>query len=368
MAEFPELVLPDANVENTDVIDVPPNEIPDNGIEELATAIFSLPPSLSFVDGIDFNIAGVNCANIGSVDPIELGNEPTFTDEQPSIKTIDKPQHLDAASPVSPVLNDRQFPSAPAKEIPLAPTLQSLTLPEIPVLNDIAFDRLEDITLDNPPDIEFDYKEDSYSTKLLIALNDKLISHVQGFSTGLDSGLLSGIWNKGAARELCVSNGLVGDIDRQWTSMGWDDKDTEKREEALQNLANNQLTHSRDVDVSEAMLEQQNFNSAFINAIQLESQLLSNTSQLKQRELDAAIYTVQAVIDIYTLKITSFEALIQAYEIKGKVFSAEIAAALANIRISRSSLEAQSLVNEINNKDMNKILNLTFLPYMFGRS
>jgi len=25
-------------------------------------------------------------------------------------------------------------------------------------------------------------------------------------------------------------------------------------------------------------------------------------------------------------------------------------------------------ITEINNKDMNKILNLTFLPYMFGKS
>ena len=321
-------------------------------ISALSELVFSPPENVVPIPISGQGVDAYSCECPEPVDAISLDDAPTFSDSDISIRDISKPSALNSSAPIAPSVSERSYPDSPAKIIPKAPSLQELTLPATPTLKDIQFDDLSDITLDNPPDGSFDYSEKEYSSSLLVALNDKLISYVEGFSTGLNENLEKRIWQAGADREECISKGLISSVDRHWLSSGWEASEVDKKNEANQRSNANKLSNARDVDINKAYLEQENFKAAFINAIQLESRLLTQASQIKQRELDAAIYETQVYIDIYNLKIVSFDALVNAYEIKGKVFSARIAAELAKIEISRSYLQSQALINDINTKDI----------------
>jgi len=289
------------------------------------------------------------------VDDLIVPLVPEFTDEAPAINVIDAPSKLTTQAPTATPIQEFAYPDTPNEELPLAPTLREITLPVAPDIIEVTFDALLPDNLEDAPDVTFNYLENDYSTSLLDEVNAKLLEYVSGFSTGLKPEVEQAIWDRGRDRTNAAADRAVVNQKRIWSASGWDipggdlvENISQAEQEAIQ--AN--ITESRNIAVSQAELEQKNFQFSFTQAVQLESQLLTYSNSVNQRAFEAAKYVVQSAIDIYGLKVTGFNAKIQAYGIQASVYSDRIRAELSKVELFKALLDGQKLVSELNGQDI----------------
>jgi hypothetical protein len=304
-------------------------------------------------DGMDLNLPAVPVEpTLATVAPLELGNAPEFAAVSPEVDlSIAAPAPLDATLPVAPELNAVVLPDAATLDLPASPDLLPLDLPGVPSLNLPVFDAsVPDAPL--APDVgSFSFAESAYTSDLLTSLRTMLQTWVDGAATGIDPAVEQAIWLRGRERESSATQRKLREITRDFARRGFSKPQGAQAvalADALQEIQHRDAELSREVMVKQADLEQSNRRFAFEQAWQVESGLITYTSQIAQRAFEAAKFALQIGLEVFQARVAQYDAQIKAFGVQAEVFRAQLQGELARLEIFKAQIESQKLIGEIN--------------------
>ncbi len=292
-----------------------------------------------------------------STPSLTLGTEPTFTEPDPSINLPAVPSPLDADIPVKdftidvdfdyPVTPDTTLPDVPTMEVLDIPTALDLTIPTF----DLEFPTSNAITI---PGVTFSFTEDLYSSTLLTAIKDELLTRVQG-GTGLDPVVEEAIWNRGRDREsraaLLAERSLL--VDRVSTGFSRPAGSTQSAlDQIIQETQSKIIDLSREIMIKQAELEQENVKTSIQQAISLEDILIKENQQIVQRAFEVAKYIQDIAIEIFKIQVSLFSSEVEAYKAFATAYEARLRAELAKIEIFKAQIEAEKLKADINEQNI----------------
>ena len=294
--------------------------------------------------------------DVGTVNPITIDNPPTLTAEQPVIDDVVPPDPFTELAPTGPTVPDRSTPLPPDYVLPVVPTLRDLLLPDAPIIIDLNFEGTLPEDLGPPPDVDFSFTEAEYQSILNDAMRDRLLELVLNVrQTGLSEAVQAQIWGVARERTAAEAQRRIDTVTRRFAGAGW--MMPQGDEAMLIKMAEDaaitdDITESRNIAIETARLEQANFQFAFTNALQLESQWMTLHNNTQQRAFEAAKYAVQAAIDLYQIRVSYFNAGIALYTAQADVYGRRIQAELAKVEIYKAQLEGQKLIGELNKLDV----------------
>jgi hypothetical protein len=290
-----------------------------------------------------------------NVDALVVPASPVLDAEAPTIREIGAPSSFNKTAPTAPTIPTRNYPDAPTTDLPSVPTVRELTLPNAPSMIDISFTGSLPAALASAPSAHFAFTESDYASTLLDKINEKLLSFISGFSTGLSPDVEQQIWDRARRRTSIAVRRLKAQNERYWSAAGWDMPGGDlqnKNYEAEQEAVNQDITESRSIAIAQADLEQKNLQFSFTTATQIETILIQHADNVNQRALEAAKYAVQAAIELYGLKVTEFNANIEAYKAQAQVYRDRIQGELAKVELYKAKLDGQKLIGELNQQDI----------------
>jgi hypothetical protein len=189
-----------------------------------------------------------------------------------------------------------------------------------------------------------------YTSALLSALQNSLLSRIQTGGTGIAAEVEQAIWDRGREREARAAREAILGLERM-EGMGFAFPpgvylDARLKIETETQYAN--VGHSREVMIEAARLEQENVKHALSTAVSLETQLISYTNQVEQRLFESAKYVTQAGVEVYNAKVRAYAAYLDAYKTKVAVYEAMIRGELAKVEAYKAQVEAESAKAQMN--------------------
>lgn len=292
--------------------------------------------------------------NLGALATLEIPEEPEFLAAYPAVSLPAVPLPLDVAAPGNaPSFTTPALPTAPDELLPDVPTLRELSLPTSPVITLPEFEGVA--PLDNIGDLvaDFSYEETPYSSTLLTSVSDKLLYDIENGTAGLPVAIEVAIWDRARSRDnveaLRTKQAAVNEFAKRGFSVP-NGALAARLQQAEEEAAAKSSTVSRDAAINQAERALQQMQFALTTAVQSEGQLLSYSSQVAQRALEAATTMAQIGIQVFNAKVQAYVARVQAYSAYAEVFRAKTAAELAKLELYKSEIEAQKLIGDINNQ------------------
>ena len=282
---------------------------------------------------------------------------PTFDKADPNIRDIAAPNKFTKSAPLAPELQAHALPNTRELIIPDTPTSRDIVLPDNVELMKFAFEGTEPGALKDAPDVSFNYAENKYTSTLKEKLDAKLLEYVDQNITGIDPVIKQQMWDESRERVSAVMHGRIKQSKRLLSASGWEQPiggQVANIKKATQDAANEKNADSRSMEIEDAKLIQQKFHQSLAMAIQLETVLVGHNDNYAQRGLEASKYTVQVAIDLHGLLITQFNSAAQVYETYSRVFKTRVDADIARLEQQRVQLEAQKLIGDLNQQDVDK--------------
>lgn len=343
-----ELMTEVDGISTTGILDYTPLSVVDGFISPAR-------PELEVIDATFPSAPDANLS-IGTVAGLVIDDVPILSAVEPVINTIVAPTKFTKAAPVATPLTDRAFPDKPGYALPTAPTARILTLPTAPNLINIEFAGVLPTALAAPPNVEFSFTEQEYQSILNNELKAKLLNLVLNVAqTGLNPAIEQQIWDRSRERTRATTQGVIDNINRMYARAGWslpqgDQIKSIYKAQEQQSVAD--ITESRSIAIAQADLEQKNFQFAFTQALALEGQLLNLHNSAQQRAFDSAKYAVEALINLYQIQATYFNAGVTLYTAQAQVYRDRIQGELSKLEVYKTELEGQKLIGELNAQDV----------------
>ena len=297
-------------------------------------------------------------AVLGTVSPFVLEPVPVLTRAEPIAKEIAPPSKFTKVAPTMEDLPVRGFPATPTYTLPTVPLARALVLPSDPVIDDVQFLGVTPDRLGTPTPYTFTFTDQDYESALSTQLKSTLLDLVLNFrQTGLGDTILNQKWDQGRERTSAVMQGAVYNISRLFASAGWDLDTGSEAELIMQAMGAKEeqdILESRNIQVSEATLIQNNFQFSFTQALALEEQWMSHHDTQQQRALDSAKAVLDASVQYGNLLVAYLQADVALYTANATVFAERIKASLNKLEIYRSKLEGLKLISELNQQDIDR--------------
>jgi hypothetical protein len=281
---------------------------------------------------------------------------PTDNLTSPSINYPAVPEALTAEAPTDvPSITDVNIPDAPNIVLPAEPTLAGIDLPDPP--NDLAIPAWDGVMPEidfNAPVGEILWDETAYTSALLDELKAKIREWMQG-GTGIPDPIWDQIWARVTKGNQQLAKRAEQEATEEWAGRGFfapvgalNAALRRARQEAL-NLDSEKL---REIAIESAKMEVENLRFSITTGMQLESALLQAWNQMQERELKAAIATIEAAISVFNAKVQLFNARVQGYSAKAEVFKTLIQASTLYLEKYKVELEGQKIISEINQQQV----------------
>lgn len=303
-------------------------------------------------------------ANINDLDLSDLGAIPTFTETPPTINPIAQPNPLtDTFNKTAPVIStDFPFPDSPTIVLPDVPTFQSLSIPTSPTVTLPVFDQVlptdDDVIV---PGNTFAFVENPYSSTLLDAVVAELLDRISNGGTGLPVSVEQQIWDRARSREDAGAKRSREELLSTAANSGFSRPSgaTLAALDELEQATQNKIADlSREVAIEQARLEQENLRFAIQNTISLEQVLIQNHNNVQERAFQVQRFTQEVAIDIFNAAVSRFNVRLQAFQAFAAAFESQVRAELSKIEIFKAEIDAQRLINDINQTDVNLYLGL----------
>jgi len=283
-----------------------------------------------------------------SVEQVDLPNLDAIS---PAISLPDAPDDALPTVPTDvPALSDPSIPVSPTLDMPAYPVLDETVLPSPP---EIAFAQFEgtlptaDLT---PPEPMFVYDEATYQSDLADAIKTKLYNDVTIGTAVYTEEVWTAIWERALSNldvELVKAYNQVLNNWEQWNYEMPDGVLSSALQEALAEDTRARLNLDRDITFKRAELQQQQTQFAITSGMTFEKQVMDFTNQVAQRAFEVARYRVQAVIDAFGLKVSSFNARMEGYKALAQVFESRIRAELAKVELYKAQMEGAKIHGEL---------------------
>lgn len=289
---------------------------------------------------------------IEDVAPIDTGTAPILSAVPPAIDLdIPLPSDLSAVPPTAPDLTAVTIPDDPVVNLPDVPTLLGISIPSAPTVTLPDFTAVMPIEPTDSSITPFSFTEPAYGDALLDAVKARLYAFVNGESTGLEPDVENAIWDRARDREYQTARTGIDEISVGFAARGFTMPQgamLTALSNAYQNLRNKVSGLSRDIMIKQAELEQENRKAAFVNAINLEGQLLTYSNNIANRAFEVAKFASEVGVSILNARVALFNASVQAYVANVTAYKARIEAELAKLEIFKAELEGQKLIGELN--------------------
>lgn len=303
-------------------------------------------------DGFNINLPQTPEAPVlTAVSPLDVQEPPQFTATAPDVDfDIALPTALTASAPSKPDQDAIVIPVTPTYTLPAVPSLLGVTIPAAPTLE---FPEFTATLADRPtePGVTFAFTEENYTSSLLTALQNVLLTWVNGANTGLDAAVEQAIWDRGREREMQAGLRKQDEVRRTMASRGFAIPPGAMQTfllEAIQEAQDKASSFNRDVAIKQAELEQQNRQFAFQQAFQVESSLITYQNQIAQRAFEGARFVQQIAVEIFGQLVGRYNADVNAYQAQAQVYKTLIEAQISRLEVYKTEIEAQKLVSEIN--------------------
>ena len=238
----------------------------------------------------------------------------------------------------------------------LTSTVSSFDLPDIPIAPIInsTFPTSTDLLTVTP---NFPAQV-GYSDPLVDQLRTVLAGLVANTQqTGLSAGVEQQIWDTARERTSATAQGSIDFISRQFSRAGWDvpqGDEIERTLQAMEDKVSADITESRSIAITQADLEQKNYQFTFTQAMDLQKLLASVFSSLQERLVTAEKSRVEALLETNKISTEVYKAKIEAVtaEIQGLVTlytgNATVYASEARALSERTTAQVAIQENEIN--------------------
>jgi len=264
----------------------------------------------------------------------------------PGTPVITYPAPLDGP----PTITDPDPVDRPIIEYPPEPTLEFLTLPDVPSITVPEFNaQLDELIIDEPV-INITPGDLEYDSVLMNAVRDHLFNSIVNQGTGINPEIEAALFDREQERAELARQESQDNIASQWAAKGFSLPDGALAA-ALLNIEteyqNKRLDVSRDILIKAWELEQGNIKHAVEQAVILENNLMNWCNEAAKRQLEASKAIVAAAIDIYKAKISKYSADVEAFKARAVAYEAQIRGILAVVDIYKAEVDAVKVAAEI---------------------
>jgi hypothetical protein len=347
-------------------------------LDELAGITFSIP-----LENIDLGFDDVAPPNIGDapqptkVDPYEDPTSPvvfpdlnylsglldlatitlaetqlpTLEAQPPIVSVPDAPDDPipDVPNDV-PEVTDKDMPPVPDITLPPDPVLEDIELPVVPEVQTLNFDGVLPTVELIPPEPMFIYDEREYQSDLADAIRTKLYNDVTVGGTGLGAAIEQDIWDRTLTRlntELDKAYNQVLTNFEGWNSDMPDGMLAGALSETIYENNRARLDANRDISIEQARLAQENTQFAITNGLVYEKQQMDFINQINNRAFEVAKAEVQATIDVFSIRVTAYNAQLEGYKAAAAAFESLVRAELTKVEIYKTQMEGAKIHGDL---------------------
>lgn len=279
----------------------------------------------------------------------------------PSLRDFSYSPRTAATPGEAPTFAARVLPDAPgAWTAPDAPTLLNFSIQPFGGINDHA-DIVGAITAPDDlvllaPTAFAPPQEEQYGSEFVSQLQQILYARMRS-GTGIPTAVEDALWQRARGRIAVATNADIAEVMRNAEARGFAMPPgtlAAGLREAQMNAANKMAEASIDIAGKQADLEQANVKQAIEQGLQLETQLIQHTNNMRQRAFDAARYLAENAVQVYNsvveqhkLKLQRFSTLVDAYrafvdaeKIKVDTYRAQIEAETAKVQVNQAAIAA----------------------------
>ncbi len=276
---------------------------------------------------------------------------PVLDAQSPAVNIPDAPDDTlpDVPDDV-PIVSDPTLPTSPSLDLPPVPVLEDVAIPAVPTIDNLTFEGVIPTADLTPPEPMFIYDEATYQSDLADAIKTKLYNDVTLGGSGLDADIEQAIWDRGLSRLNIELDKIHQQVLTNWETWNCEMPDG-VLSGALQEIAfedaRTKLDANRDIIIKQADLAQENTHFAITSGMVYEKQIMDFTNQVNHRAFEVARFRVQAVIDIFNIRVNAFNAQMEGYKALAQVFESRIRAELTKVEIYRAQMEGAKLHGDL---------------------
>lgn len=315
--------------------------------------VFDKPEDIDAPE-IDISIPNFPEFSTGYISGFPDISAPSYDLTSPTPSFPSPPDELVAYAPDAPdIETEFIFPDSPEYILPDVPTLESLNIPDNPILSLPTFDRsVPEIPSDLiPPNLIFNFHEEGYSSELMDALKVDLLDRIQNGGTGLNASVEQNIWDRARNREDRLADKSKMSILVEQAARGIQ-RPSGSLFAALDTLAqetqNKMADLSREVAIKQAELEQENLKFAIQSALSLEQITITLYNNVQQRSFEVEKYIQSATIDLYKARVAHYSLQLEVFKTYVVEFETRLKSELVKLDEFKTQLEAQKLIGDIN--------------------
>lgn len=293
---------------------------------------------------------------LNTVAPPSIGAAPSFNANFPTIELPNTPSPFTETAPSKTVeYQAPDMPDAPVLEIPTAPTLRTLRLPDAPSVNLPTFDKDAPTENLSAPNSVITFDEEMYSSSMTTKVQDKLLYDLENGTGGLPTFVEQALWDRDRDRQqsLTETEKLVAITEFASRGFSLPAGSLDSRLQQITRDGHAKLSESsRERAIEQAKRAYEHLQFVLKTAVEQESQLMSYANSVAQRAFEVQRAAFDMTVSVFNAKVNLYNARTQAYQIEASVFKERVAAELTKIELFRAQLEGQKLIGELNLQDL----------------
>ncbi|MBE9570767.1 MAG: hypothetical protein IMF11_09070 [Proteobacteria bacterium] len=329
---------------------LPESTIDDVDVPDLVPLSYENRPAIGDVTLPTISKSTVVKPAWSSVPSFDVLDFPDFNINPPAYDSPEKPDHDIISDPGDPQAVDIiEYPARP-----------DITVPDVPVLEDIAFPSAPSITIaefegivptetwDMPPN--FNYSEPGYSSDIWADLLSKVLNDIRNGGTGLGALVEEELYDRALQRQETENERLYLEVENFFEARGFTlppGAMAGRLAEAAREISRNNTTINAEIMIDQAKLAQTNTHFMIDKGVQLEGILRDFFNQLANRAFEAAKIIATVGIEIFNAKVNKFNAEVQKYQSEAVVFDARVKAALTQAEIYKTQIDACEVMSEV---------------------
>ena len=323
--------------------------IPDISLENSVgyTLLSSMPLSIPLMGDIsDIEVADINFAYnppdpvTGDI-PYREAPVPSYSDpgfDVPAPPNVTWPEFSTSA----PSIGTPSIPEAPTITLPPVPQLDSISIPSPPEYSIPEFEwelPTQDLT---PPDAQFIWNENIYTSDLKELLATKLYDNLSEGGSGLDEATEQAIYDRAKSRMLTEEQKAYDTTLSFFANNGFMIPPGALSAQLLE--IENKILQSRedlnnDILVQQSKLAQENTHFIISASIDSEKALMAYINEYQNRAFEAAKFVVLSALEIYKTNAEVYKAKIGAYAALAEVYKARITGEIAKAEFYKAQIE-----------------------------
>ena len=253
---------------------------------------------------------------------------------------------------VNPVLDPIVVPDAPVYDLPVAPTLYELNLPDAPdvVIPDF-IGTPPQVDAIEVPDAHLDWQEQVYSSGLLDSIKSRLQDIITGSGLGLPPEIEQALFDRGRQRADILARKRVQETAEELGSRGLYEGGPfigAKLDEAREAGRAEAAGHNRDITINATQMQVESVRFALTQGIALEGVLIQQNGSLNDRALQAAKIGSDIAVAVVNVRIALATLDLETFKVDLEAYKAQIEGKLAQVQLYEAEIRGQQAIGSLN--------------------